>query len=172
MNKVENKLEYCLFSIEELHSPILALSTLKEIEKNNATFMQKFLAYRYYRIAHSVKVLTDDKSNQQIINMQQQATADEFEELLVETTHKFIVLWEDLQEESPDYERLVEHTFILLEQLKEVEEFYSIITKEKIRNFRIYMLYSAFLSDVLHEAQKSKKILKMYFFILPNRFKE
>ncbi len=83
-------------------------------------------------------------------------------ELLVETTHKYLLLWEDLEEESPDYERLLEHLFGLLELLAEVDKMYATLQRERVKNFRIYMLYAGFLSEVLHENDHSQRVVKLY----------
>ena len=118
--------------------------------------------YRYEKMLHDIKPRSEDKNNaQQILNMQQQNLVDSFEECIIETAHKFLSMWEDLQEQSTDYQKLTEHTFGLLEQLEEVENMYGLIYQEKLKEPRIFILYSRFLSDVLHENTKSQKVMKL-----------
>ncbi len=160
---VELKLDYCLFAIEELRSPLAALATLRDIESAEPQITQRFLAFRYERLLKVIKVAKDDKdSAQQMLNIQQQSLVDTFEDMLMDTAQKYVVLWEALEDESPTYERFVQNCFTLLEQLDELERFFAAIHRAKIRNFRAYMLYSMFISDVLHEPAKGKKIMDMY----------
>ena len=159
------KLDYCLFAIEELQNPLAALAMLKEVEKSEPTIMDKFLAFRYEKLIKGIKLAKDDKdSAQQMMNIQQQTFIEDFEEMLIDTTQKYIILWEMLEDESPKYGRLVQNCFALLEQLEEVERFYAVIHKSRLKNYRIYMLYSSFLSDIIHEPTKGKKIMTMYVF--------
>ncbi len=157
------KLDYCVFIIEELQNPLPALAILRDIEKAELSFPQRFLVFRYEKFVRSLKIAKDDKDSAlQMMNIQQQAFIENFEEMLMDTTQKYIVLWEMLEDESPTYERLLQTCFGLLEQLEEVDQYYTMIYKTRLKNYRIYMLYATFLSDVIHEPTKAKKIMTMY----------